>query len=239
MNKSRFALLGIAAIAVSAFAIAQDAVKIAWKPVAGSVMKYRVVSNGDFGGQASEFGATLTVKVTELKPDGKVVTKTSSGDVSLKVGGQDMSSMVPPMDFTITTVQTPDGETVSRELDKPSEFDSPRMENGMVFIYPKSSVKVGDTWTRNHPGDKAKGIPASVATFTYRGTEKVGGKFDAHKISVVFKESTGDQPMTVEGTYWIKVEDGALLKGENDMKNVEIMPGMIVNMKNKIDRIES
>src|SRR5687767_509578 len=111
-----------AALAVGAYAI-QDAAKIVWKPKAGSVMKYRVSSVADMGGQKMEFGAVLTMKVVEIKSDGNVVVSNTTSDLTLKMGDQDMSGMMPPdMNPVVTTVMAPDGELLSRTLSKPSEM---------------------------------------------------------------------------------------------------------------------
>src|SRR5688572_5893128 len=94
MRKTRFAIFALAALAVGAYAI-QDAVKIAWKPRAGSVMKYRISSIADMGGQKMEFGAVMTNKVLEIKSDGNIVQRSSTSDITLKMGDQDMSGMMP------------------------------------------------------------------------------------------------------------------------------------------------
>src|SRR5688572_25617332 len=241
MRKYKYVFFTIAAaLAVGAYAI-QDAAKIVWKPRAGSVMKYRISSVADMGGQKMEFGAVMTQKVVEIKSDGNVVISNSTSDITLKVGDQDMSGMMPAdMAPVITTVMGPDGSLVSRTLSKPSEMDTPRLDYAMVLIYPSADMKAGDTWSRKFAGDKAKGIPPSTTTFTYKGKEMVADKFDTHKVMVEFKETEGAAPMSLSGHVWLKTDDGAMLKAEGTLKNFDVGQGMPpFDMTNKIIRISS
>lgn len=222
MNRSKLVFFSaVSALAVAATVFAQDAASIVWRPKAGQTTKYRMTSTSNMEGQAAEFGSVVTSTVKEVRADGSVVMTTKTGDLSLKVGDQDMSGMMPKEEVVATIVYARNGELVSRALDKPSEFDVPRLENAFVFIYPEKSVKVGDTWTRKYAGDKKTNVPASTTTFTYRGVEKIDGGLSGHRIDFDFKES-GEGPITGTGSAWVAAEDGDLLRTDYSLKNVVV-----------------
>lgn len=216
-----FALL----IASASHAFADDPVKIEWKPKVGSIMKYRLTTTANVAGQDAEFSAVLTNKVIEIKADGNVVTTATTGDLSLKVAGQDMSSFLGDMSTSAKIVMSPIGEIVSRELTKSADNDNPRLETAFAFVYPQEPLLVGGTWKRVYKGDKKMGTVNAETSYTYRGIEKLTEALTAHKVEFTFKETEGD-PMTGSGVMWVDVRDGALLKGEFTLKNVELGEGM-------------
>ncbi len=70
-------------------------------------MKYRMTSTSEMGGQSAEFSNVLTSTVKEIRADGTAIVVSKTGEMALKVGGQDMSAMIPQEDVTVTAVMMP------------------------------------------------------------------------------------------------------------------------------------
>jgi len=229
------ALLAVAAVAI------QDAVKVEWKPVVGSKSKIKldVSAQFDMGGQKSDmlFGMIQTYEIKSVEGD-KVTLETKSSNMTLSVGGQDMSAMMGDMNFNSTIVQSKSGEVISVKTDAPSNEGQARLENAYMFIYPNKEMKVGDTWSHKVKGDSAKGTVNGEYAFKLEGTETID-KWKTNKVSYTYKELSGDAPVNASGTVWISADDGNPIKGEYKMKNVVFDPSMPpTDATAKIKRIE-
>jgi hypothetical protein len=235
MIKSSLFLIGVAAVAAGAYAFAQSEAPIVWKPKVGTTMKYKLNSTSEFNGMNGEFSAVITEKVLEIKPDGTVVIKRTTGETSMKMNGTDGG--MGDMSSSHTITRSADGEILSRKADTQSPFDLPKLDYAAVILIPKTPIKVGETWTRKFAGVKDSEVPASETTYTYKGIEKLGDKFTTHRIAYSFKEVP--KGMTITGTAWVNVEDGALLKTEMAIKQMEVMPGIVVDSNSKLIRIGS
>ncbi len=219
--------LSVAAAMLAAVAMATfDGVSLKWKPTAGQTAKYKITAkamvDGPQGKAEMNFGATMDLKVLEVKADGNIVMEEKQSNLSIKMGDQDFSSFA-PQSVTVTTTSKPNGEVVSRKSD--SEQDNARLESSLEFVFPDKDVKVGDSWSIKREADSGKGLFARETTYTYEGSEMVG-KWNCHKIKVAFKEVGAPTNMEVAGTVWVSVEDGSPVKGSYKMKNVEFAPGM-------------
>jgi hypothetical protein len=219
---SSAALIAVAAIA------AQDSVRIEWKPEIGRVSKYKVevTANIDVGAGTPmdmRFGMVQSTKVTKIA-DGKITSETSVSDLSLVVGGNDMSQMMGDRKVTTTSVHKPNGEVVDTKSDS-EEMSNPRLEASYMFIYPNKDLKVGETWSNSIKGDSAKGTVDAEATYKLEGIEALG-EVKAYKVSYVYKEKKADNPLSTTAVVWLSPDTGDLIKGEYKMKNVEFQPGM-------------
>ncbi len=150
MIKSSLFLISVAAVAAGAYAFVQGDAPIVWKPKVGSTMKYKLTSNSEFQGMKSEFSATISEKVQEIKPDGTVVVIRSTSETSLKMGGNDGG--MGDMSSSHTLTLSPQGEILSRKSNTASTFDLPKLEYAAVILMPKTPIKVGETWTRKFAG---------------------------------------------------------------------------------------
>lgn len=234
--RNKFALLIISA---SLLAAAQDGPStIAWKPKEGSEIKYKMTSRSTVGDQVADFNATITIKVESVKAD-KVTVLATTSNISLKVGEQDLGAMMGSMTPSVRTVTDLRGELLGRTvMGGGEEFDSPRMENALTFVYPDKPMKVGDTWTRETNAKSFLKVPAAKTVFTYLGKEKTDFG-EAYKVKLDFKEIEGSMPMTISGTMWLSVEDGNQIKSEIKGSNVEVGPGIPpVEMTAKTERIK-
>lgn len=213
-------------LAVVAFA-AQDTFKLEWKPKVGDSLKYQidVKASMDMGGMMGNLavGMVQTQKVTKIE-DGKVTMEGKTGNMTLVINGEDMSQMMGDQDFSSTSVYNMSGELISIVSDQPGSENQTRMENAYSMTYPNKDVKTGDTWTRTIKGD-SKGAVDATATFTVEGIDMIGTDRTV-RVRGDFKETKGNNPMTVKSTMWIREKDGAAVKGTFNMKNVEFQPGM-------------
>lgn len=229
-------ILGATALALIASAGQDAPTTLVWKPAVGSISKYRMTSSSNFQGQTAEFGATVTIKIDSVS-EGKIMVTTSTGEISLKMGDQDLGAMMGDMSSTVKLTYGANGEVIERTIAAgAAEQDNPRLENAFVLLYPTKPLKPGDTWTRETKADDKLKTPASKATFTFVGKEKLADKYDTLKLKFDFTELSGATPMTASGTLWILASDGAMMKTEYAMKNAEVGPGIVVDMTGKVVR---
>lgn len=213
----------LASLLLASMAVATgDAVKIQWKPKAGSTAKYKlnVKATSDALGGDILIGISVASKILEVKADGTVVVEEKQSDFSIKAGGQDVPG---PDAVTSTSTMSPRGEVLSHKTD--SQMESGRMDAALEFVYPDKDVNAGDSWTVKKDADKDKGLFNRETTYTFDGTEKVG-KWDCYRIKVSFKETSAPTNMTYTATVWVATDDGTMIKGNYDMKSVEFGPGM-------------
>jgi hypothetical protein len=212
-------------LAGAAVAVAQEATKIKWTPKAGSSQNYRLVVNGNMQGMDFEFSTKIAHKVVEVRPDGNIVVeeRQHGGEVKLNGTAMDVPGGMP--EITVRMVSKPNGEIVERKSNGPEGMENPRLENSFAFIFPDKDLKPGDTWKRETKADKAKETYSTETVYTYAGTETLNGK-KTHKITFKFREIDAPSNMTGEGTVWLRVEDGELVKGTYNLKNAEFAAGM-------------
>lgn len=226
-SKSKLMFFGVVLAAAAAVA-AQDVVKVEWKPAVGQKNRYKleVAAAFDFGGQKADmnFGMIQTFEVKKVE-DGKITVESKSSDMTLFVGGQDMSSMMGSMDFTTTTVQNANGETLEVKTNAPTSEGQARLEQAYVLFYPNKEMKVGDTWSRKVKADSAKGYVDAEAVYKLEAVETVD-KYKTLKITYEYNEKSGEAPIKATGTFWIDSVDGNLVKGDFKMKNVVFDPSM-------------
>lgn len=218
----RFSIVLIAGAVAAIAAAGLQGANITWKPKAGDVTKYKITTKAQIMGQEMNFGATLTSKVLEVTSE-KVVVEETQSEINLKVGDQDMSSMMPPS-ITSTNTMKPDGTIIERKSEMEGG-DNARMEAAMEARLPNKVIEKGGTWTIERKANAEKKLPASTSTYTYVDDEKVG-KYDTWKVTFVFKETEGSAPMEVTGTLWINQGNGEPVKAVYKMKNVEFQEGM-------------
>lgn len=152
-------------------------------------------------------GMKLPVSATAEIYIGKVSEKEITSVVALRgleVDGQPMGS-----DVEMNMVLNKRGFPVSTD----SEFGDAarRMLMGTLFVYPETSLSVGDKWSFQAEDAKKTKLDYEVV-----GTEKLGEVMTL-KISMKMKE-TGDEPMTGEGNYWLR-QDGKVQKLDVSVKN--------------------
>lgn len=219
-----------AALAVSAVAMAaQEAINLKRTPKDGEASVYRLKADIDLAGTQATFTAKISEKVTKVEGDNYTV-ETAITEGKALFGGQEMPMEDQPA--TSATYKTT-GEIVSMSETDPGAM---RMANLQSFRYPTGPVKVGDTWnTEVAASDKTGGV-GMKAEFKVDGMEKVGA-WETARIKFTVKETSGAEPASSEGTAWIAVTDGSLVKYEGSWANAPFpgAPGPI-NAKVTITR---
>lgn len=94
--------------------------------------------------------------------------------------------------------------------------DVRRMLSPIVFVYPSSSIKMGDKWTFDFKPKKDGDEGMASWSYEVKGSEKVGD-VDALKISSKFAEK-GTSSMNATGNWWL-AKDGRILKFDVDIKS--------------------
>jgi hypothetical protein len=224
-------MMPMAALLVAGVALAgvQEAT-LEWKPRAGAEFKYKMTTeatvDSPMGSGPVKMSASMTNRIVEIRPDGSVVLESKQEDMKLSFMGMDMDDAIPAM--TSKVIFNKHGEVLERSSDVPQEMDNQRLENVFVFVYPKTPVKPGDTWTHTTKGDTNKGTFDSEVVFTYRGIERQNN-VEVHKVTYTFRELNAPKNMEGEGTAWLDVRDGELVKGTYSIKNVEFAEGIVAS----------
>lgn len=218
--------IGVLTLASAAFATLQDAVKIAWAPKEGAVIKYKMTSVAKMNGGAMEgelhYDATVTHTYKAVTADSVTVEEKQS-DVKVLFGDQDVSSQVPTV--TTTEVMKLTGELIERKSDGPADAETPRVDQAFNFTYPTQPLKVNETWSKQYEADSKKNTFAASVTYTYTGTEKVGD-WDCYKINSDYKETGAETNVTATGTQWLEIGTGELIKATYVLKNAPFAPAV-------------
>jgi hypothetical protein len=185
----------------------------------GDTAKYRLSMDVAFGDMQFKMTSTSTVKVVRVDEDGTVTTQTSQGEYKIKIKGV-ADEMTAPDSEPTTAARKANGELVSLNGDR-IDASSYRLDNLNAFHAPDNPVKVGDRWTFDSKGNTATGAVAGKAEFELLGIERVG-PYEAAKVRWTYQETEGPTPATSEGTVWIDVKDGSLVKSEGKLKNAPL-----------------
>lgn len=198
---------------------AEEATPLTWKVKAGDTASYRFEARNVDGEVPWTISIAWKSKVLEVAADGKIKVQGSQSDLKLIVAGQDISDSVGDASKTTEKTHHSNGLLVQR----PSGEDA-RVDAALQFVYPDRPVKTGDTWKQTFTADAARGLRASEATYRYEGVETVG-KWKAHKVAVTYRETEGEQPMSLRGHEWLSVEDGVSIQVRYNVRNAPFTPG--------------
>jgi len=212
MNPKRIQLLGMALLALTSLALAQDVVNLKRAPKVGNTLKFALKAELDIQGTPVVVTASVTDKVTKAE-DGKYTVETSQTDLKIN----DMEAPGGGGDDTSTSTYNLLGkllETKSAQEDDGSK----RMSVLQSFEVPDKELKVGDTWTINNAAEPKFRNVASKIDYKVEAKEKVG-KWETLKVTFTAKEATGETPASATGTYWISIEDKDVVKYESSWTN--------------------
>lgn len=218
---------GILAASLALAAITAPA-KIVWKPKVDSELQYKLkaIAKIDFGGTPAdvEISAKIQRKIKEVKEDGKVVSEEKQSDFVVMAQGTPVVENSPTV--TSTTTAMPNGEVIESKSDAPGEAQSPRMELAYSLIFPDKELNVGDSYGYKKAANAEKGTYSMEYTFTYAGEEEYNG-VKVYKITSESKETDAPTNMTGKGTFWIRQEDGEVLKSVFSVKNAPLQAEIV------------
>ena len=210
-------LAAIAALSLTALAV-QEGVVLKRSPKVGDLAKYRLKAEMDIQGQAAAVSALVTDKVTKVAENGDFTVESSTSETKVTIGGSDIDAP----DHTETTVFSGANEVISvtAEQEDPNLIRTANMQS---LKFPDKPLKVGDSWTTEFKKND-KGAVDSKGSYSVEARETIDG-YDTFRIKGSNKESVDQDPMSAEGTFWINVKDGSLVKVRGALKNWPI-PGV-------------
>ena len=207
-------MAAVAALSLTAMAI-QEGIVIKRAPKVGEVSKYRLKAEMDMGGQPITFTGLIMEKVTKVADSGDYTVESNTSEAKVNVGGTEMDASGQGDAKTTTTFKsTGEVVTVLSEMADPNIY---RIANLNSLRFPATALKVGDKWDVAIKKDD-KGSVEGKGSYKVEAREKIG-EYDTYKITGSFKETTGDQPAGMDGTFWINVKDGTLVKMTGTMTN--------------------
>jgi len=218
--KHRGKILGVAVLASALMmgAYAQDqSFTLKYNAKEGDVMKYKVIIELDFGGQAVVATGSSSNKVVKVEADGTRSVEVTSGDLNVKFGEQEMTMPGLP---AITSVHKSNGEIVEIKGEG-ADADAYRRARSQTIVFPDKAVKVGDKWSFEMKSSKYNGTGAGKADVEVLAVEKMGDH-ETLKLKYTFKEASGDSPLESTGTIWLNTKDSELVKAVMNVKNYPV-----------------
>lgn len=224
------ALLLVGALGLTAFA--QDTYTLKWEPKVGDTSSYNLnlASAMDFGGQSFDMNISMVVSDKVTKVEGDLVTLVGTAtNFKMMMNGQAFnppgSEAAPEQPPTTIVVNKSGGLVRMENTGDPMTASPPRVEQANRFQFPAGPVKVGDEWFREVKADAKQGFVEAKAKYTLEKIEMKDG-VNCFRIKYAYSELEGNAPTDCIGTFWMKVEDGDLVRYEGQLNNVEFMQGM-------------
>lgn len=183
----------------------------------GQVTKLALKGEFDVAGTTAEVSGQTDQKVTKVSPeDGSYTLQEHEHDMKAVVNGTDVPINETP---TITTVFNADGSIKEIQSDSAAaDASAYRLGNLQVIVDSGKPINIGDTWTYNIKADPKTGAEAATATYKLIGEEKVGD-IDTIKVQATIKESSGSEPASSDGFYWLDKGDNSVVKAEVTLSN--------------------
>lgn len=212
------AAFAVGIVALTAYAAVQD-LNLKFKPKVGDVSKYSVSATFQTPMGDVTFAQKRTETIAEVKPDGGYVAKATTSETQVTFGGQELPAQ-PEVSSTVEIGA--DGRVKSISSDGPatSEASSVRLANLHAFEAPSTPAKIGDEIKYEIPADSKKGTPGVKAAYKVVGVEKVKD-WDCVKLTFTSSETEGDPKAMVTGTLWLSTVDGAVIKSQEEWKDVQ------------------
>ena len=122
-----------------------------------------------------------------------------------------------------TMTYAADGQITKIESDQ-LDGSAYRRANLMNMIWPAKPVDVGSKWKSTLEAEAGKTPFDIVKTYEILAREQQLGR-DTYKVKLSSEESGG--PASGEGTFWIEIKTGALVKAVGEMKSAPFPGGMM------------
>ena len=211
-------ILPLGILAVSALALAVQAMDLKWMPKAGDKLNYKVAGTFEVPGAGEiTLEGSRSEEVTSVAADKITVTSLSKQKVNA------MGTEIPVPDATATTVYKPDGSVLELKVGDESAGGGMRMVRLSSFVFPTKSVPVGEGWTVEAPKDEKADLPGYKVDYKLVGEEKIG-TWDTWKITSKGGEIEGTQPTKIESTTWVEKSTGTLVKSTAQVTDALFSP---------------
>lgn len=172
----------------------------------GDKAEYTLLLDFKYPSGSGTFKASISEETKSAGESGFQVTRTYKDAVVIVDTSEYKQNMAP---YTVTFDKSGKLTMVSGDEIGP---DSLRFARLWTFVAPGKPVEVNDTWKMTEAENKDADRPAFEIDFTYVGQDAMAG-FDCAKVSFTSKES-GESKAAAEGTFWIRLSDGATVKTE-------------------------
>lgn len=176
----------------------------------GDTARYEIKMIFDDGGQKLEMSGRAEDRITKIDENGNLTNEHLLGAVKFKVDGQEVDVSDSKKQVTILK---PTGEIV--ELVGGSSKEA-RFVYATMIVVPPNPVKDGESWNFQL---SPKGGIAIKQEYTAVVAEKIG-TYEAMKVRIKSWEASGSKPIRAEGTVWLSLTDGRLVKQELNVEGV-------------------
>ena len=207
----------LAAIAAIASASALDAVNLKRNAKVGDVNSWKLSVDMDMQGTEVNFSADITEEVLKVNEDGSFTVSERTENQVVMVGGSEQAGPESP---GVETTYAASGKILKIESEQ-MDSDAYRFSSLMIIMWPTKAVDVGSEWKVETEADSEKGT--FDMTYEYEIVERgdlLG--HDCFKIDFKTEETSGGDASS-EGTVWIDVKTGLMVKVDGDMYGAPMM----------------
>ena len=208
-------VLPLGILAISAFALAAQAMELKWTPKVGDKATYKIDGSFEIEGLGEiKLGGSRVETITSV--DAEKIVSESATTMIPNVMGNEMDAVKSKEMVTAK----PDGTVIEvKENDKVVPPAALRLAHITMFAYPTKPVDVNDTWTVEGAKDEKLDLPGYKIEYKLVGAEKVGA-WDVWKVTAKGSEIEGDLPSTVQATFWVSKTDGSMVRSLSQLSNI-------------------
>jgi len=207
-------------------ALRRDPVTLRLQGEVDQVARYKTTVNLKFSveGQGLELKVEQVerAKVTAVGEDGTITLERTVESSKQSMDGQELPTEEPSGPSTL--VLNSNGTLVSYDSDedKATKEFSARMSQAGTIVFPEEEIEVGHEWAHEFAANSTLGTVAAKAHYVYEADEEAAGAACA-KVKSSYAEH-GTNGMKVEGTYWVELASGDVVKSTFEYQNVAL-PG--------------
>jgi len=224
----RISVLIAVAAAVSAVAVAQEAIQLKLNVAKDQVFAYKMTVNVEFQGMPITVSGKTINTATAVSSE-SITWKVESKETSIDVGGG--QTMDQP-DSESTMVQSLDGKILKMEGADVSP-EANRLASAFTFSFPAKGFVIGDKYEATVPANKDLGIPEVAVSYTFKEMKEVKGK---KCVVITFSHmEKGTDPMSATGTAVVDVKTGMPVSVDATFKNLQ-QQGMVFDGSYKTEQ---
>ena len=212
-------VLPLGILAVSALALAAQAMDLKWTPKVGDKATYKIDGTFEIENLGEiKLGGSRTETITSVDTDKIVADSTSNMTANV------MGNELPVPASTESVSSKPDGTVIEIKANGtvvPSA--AMRLAHITMFAYPTRPIAVGDTWNADVKKDDKLDLPGYKIEYKLVGEEKVAD-WDVWKVTAKGAETEGDAPSKVDATFWVNKKDGSMVRSLSKLTDI-VFPG--------------
>lgn len=187
---------------------ADDPVVLQRQVTEGQRAIYRVTTDIDADGSRFRYTGRSEEVIERVDPSGTFVIRSTQLEGTLRFGEETFRA---PAERP-TRLRRATSGAILEIVGVASDPDRYRLATLDAFYYPADPVRPGSTWRREGDGNVRQGAPPYRADYTAEAFERVG-EVEALRVRGTVTELR-DGGARSEGTYWIGLSDGWIVKAE-------------------------